>query len=327
MGRETYTFLVNNIEILFNNRNSIIKLKNKSLLPKSITNIYKSKHYKIYDHGVICHDMVYDLMFEYSITNQPKVFDWKMYYAVYHLNIETKFESESHMSEEEKTIIYFIKYGFWYRMFIPNIDIHMVKEYRASYDDLHQMSVIDARTHMIENKRPITFSRWIYLASNFNNLNNIRHDQLSDHYITNGKHTGLSSVCFDHNRFMCDYPLSIRLILNKNYDFSLLTKPRVAQFYVEHKNTITKYKSSVVFLETDFVREFVNDRRVNYDNDMSVNNAYIYFVKGYAENSDIRQYINRVYKLKRFFKMQCREALAQVPFGIMRYLLEFKLYM
>ena len=319
MGWDTYSFLANNVDIIYGS--AIIRRKYKTKLPYNVIYIHEGKKFKICDRGTICNNVLKDLYFKFKRFRQAQ-FDWKLYYAVYHESINIKY-GDTQMSDEEKSVVYYIKYGYWFGMHIPDITVDMIKEYRASYKDIHHLSMVDSRGHLLTFKRPITFSKWIYAASEFSRIKYIPENEWVDHYTTNDN----IDVTFDHMLFLSKYPGSISYILQKEYDLSLLTKAKVAQFYIQHIHMLDKFKGSLDFDPYGFVKEFLKDKRINAEKKMSVENAHHYFVKGFVEHKDIREHVKRVYVVKRFAKKRLRDALKQVPFGLLRYIIEFKIYM
>lgn len=323
MGWTTYTFLANNIDTIYGN--AVTTNKSQTAIPNSAVYTTNGVAYGVIDKGVICNDALHDLFFALNLGENVVDFDWGLYYAIYHTSIEYKY-AKHELSIEEKTVLYFIKYGYWYDMKIPNISIEMTKDYRASYSDLMQLSIIDAKHHLLVHKRPILFSTWTYFASNYEYLKHLPASEVADHYVTNSS-TRLEHDSFDGIKFLCKYPRAISIILNKEYDMSLLTSATISKFYIENISTIDTYKGDVEFDAFGFVKEFLKDERINKEQLMSVNNAHVYFVKGFVEHKDIRDHIKRAYVLKRFAKKRLRDALRQVPFGILRYMIEFKLYL
>lgn len=321
MGWDTYSFLANNVDIIYGS--AIVKRKYRTKLPYSVVFVHEGKKFKIYDRGTICNNVLKDVYFKFKRFRQTQ-FDWKLYYAVYHDSINIKY-GETQMSNEEKSVVYYIKYGYWFNMHIPDITIDMVKEYRASYDDTRVLSMVEARGHFLTFKRPIVFSKWVYAASEYSRIKHVPEWEWIDHYTTND----IQKTCdsFDHMRFLSKYPGAISCVLQKEYDLSLLTKARVAEFYIKHINTLDAFKGSLEFDPYSFTKEFLKDKRINEGKKMSVQNAHEYFVKGFVEHKDIREHVKRVYVVKRFAKKRLRDALKQVPFGLLRYIIEFKLYM
>lgn len=319
MGWDTYTFLANNVDVIYGSAN--IKSKYKTKLPYTVIFVHEGKKFKIYDRGVICNNVLKDLYFKFKRFRQSE-FDWKLYYAIYHASINIKY-GDTHMTEEEKAVVYYIKYGYWFDLHIPDITTDMVKEYRASYTDTKHLSMIEARNHLLTFKRPIVFSKWVYAASEYSRIKYMNQSEWIDHYITND----LIDISFDHNLFLSKYPGAISYILQKEYDMSLLTKRKVAEFYIKHIDVLDKFKGSLEFDPYAFVKEFLKDKRINKEKKMSVDNAHTYFVKGFVEYKDIREHVKRVYAVKRFAKKSLRDALKQVPFGLLRYIIEFKIYM
>jgi hypothetical protein len=323
MGWDTYHFLANNIEDIYSGSNTVVKKRHKSNIPKSVVYAHNFIQYLVYDNGVICHNALYDLYFNYHSSHSP--FDWCLYYALYHNCIDIKYEKNVNLTMEQKTILYYIKYGFWYGMRSSEISIQTVKAYRATYPDMRYMTIVESRNHLMEYKRPILFSSWMYMASNYEYLKHILPDDLADHYVTNGIDQGLNHDTFNHTLFLSEYPGCISRILKKEYDTSLLTSHKVSEFFIMNKHRIDTYKTNVPFNAEMFVKEFLNDKRIN-DAEMCINNAYVYFVRGFVEYKDVRNYIKRTYMMKRFMRKRFQEALVQIPFGIIRYIIEMKMY-
>jgi hypothetical protein len=319
MGWDTYSFLANNVDVIYGSAS--VKRKYKTKLPYTVVFTHEGKKFKIYDRGVICNNVLKDLYFKFKRFRQT-AFDWKLYYAVYHESINIKYEKTG-MTDEEKTVVYYIKYGYWFDMHIPDITVDMIKEYRASYKDVMTLSIVDARNHFLTFKRPILFSKWVYAASEFARIKYIPRDEWVDHYITNDT----VDISFDHMLFLSKHPGGISVVLQKEYDLSLLTKAKVARFYIEHMDVMDTFKGSLEFNPYAFVKEFLKDKRINGEKKLSVENAHEYFVKGFVEHKDIREHVKRVYVVKRFAKKRLRDALKQVPFGLLRYIIEFKIYM
>tara|TARA_Y100000389_G_scaffold204940_1_gene261027 strand:- start:3792 stop:4751 length:960 start_codon:yes stop_codon:yes gene_type:complete len=319
MGWDTYTFLANNVEVIYGS--AIIRRKYKTKLPYTVMFVHEGKTFKIYDRGTICNNVLKDLYFKFKRFRQVQ-FDWRLYYAIYHESINIKY-GDTRMSDEEKTVVYYIKYGYWFDMNIPNITVDMVKEYRASYEDISHFSMVESRAHLLTMKNPILFSKWIYAASEYSRIKHIPENEWIDHYTTNDN----VDISFDHMLFLSKYPGAISYILQKEYDLSLLTKTKVAEFYIKHIHILDKFKGTLDFDPYGFVKEFLKDNRINKEKKMSVDNAHQYFVKGFVEHKDIREHVKRVYVVKRFAKKRLRDALKQVPFGLLRYIIEFKIYM
>lgn len=322
MGWDMYTFLANHVDEIYGNADVVKQWK--GMIPRSVTYTQGKKKFKVYDRGCICNTTLHDLYFVFE-TSKKSIFDWKLYYSVFHLSIEAKYGSHRQMSEEEKTIVYYIKFGYWYGLKL-DITVDMVKEYRASYDDTMKLSIIDAKNHFLTHKRPILFSQWMYLASNYVSLKHIPRHEILDHYTTNASRDELYTT-FNSFRFLSKHPGCISIILKKEYDMSLLTAPKVARFYIENIDSLDLYKGVVEFDPYRFVKEYLRDARINREGLMSIDNAYTYFVKGFVEHKDIRTHVKRVYVLKRFAKNRLRDALQQVPIALLRYIIEFKLYL
>lgn len=329
MGWDTYLFLANNIDIIYGQA-KLVKSGN-SKIPRSATYTHDKIKYKVFDRSMICNNALYDLYFKFSNDTvfertSGRVFDWELYYSVYHESINIKYDGKD-MTNREKTVLYFIKFGYWFNMRTPNIDNDILKNYRASYDDLRHLTVLECKHHMLTHKRVVTFSKWVFLASHYEYLRHMNHDDIPDYYVTQKMYTQNLSLEFDHMIFLSKYPGSISIILEKEYDMSLLTKDRVAKFYIQNMKELHKYKGSLEFDSYTFVKEFLKDKRVNNDGMLSLNNAHKYFIKGFVEHKDIREHVKRTYAIKRFARRRIKDALRQVPFGIIRYVIEFKLYM
>tara|TARA_Y100000389_G_scaffold200604_1_gene241383 strand:+ start:855 stop:1844 length:990 start_codon:yes stop_codon:yes gene_type:complete len=329
MGWDTYVFLANNIDVIYGQGK--IKKSPKSRIPHSVVFTHDKIKYKVFDRSMICNNALYDLYFKFSKdgvferTNEH-VFDWDLYYAFYHESIHIKYNGTD-MSTQEKTVLYFIKFGYWFGMKIPDIDNDILKNYRASYDDLRHLTILECKHHLLYHKRPVMFSKWAFLASHYEYLRHMNHDDIPDYYVTQSIYTQNLSFEFDHMIFLSKYPGSISVILEKEYDMSLLTKDAVAKFYIQNIKNLQTYRGSLDFDSYTFVKEFLKDKRVNSDGTLSLNNAHKFFVRGFVEHKDIREHVKRTYAIKRFARRRIKDALRQIPFGIIRYVIEFKLYM
>lgn len=329
MGWDTYLFLANNIDVIYGQGK--ISRSPRSKIPTKVVYTHDRKKYKVFDRSMICNEALYELYFKFSNDTifertSGRLFDWQLYYAIHHESINIKYDSKD-MSDMEKTVLYFIKYGYWFGMKVPNIDNDTLKNYRASYEDLMMLKIIDCKNHILEHKRPVLFSKWVFLASHYEYLRHINHDEISDYYVTQNIYARKLKFDFDHMEFLSKYPGSISIILDKEYDMSLLTKDRVAKFYIKNIKNLDKYKGSLEFDPYTFVKEFLKDKRVNDDGKLSVNNAHLYFIRGFVEHKDIREHVKRTYAIKRFARRRIKDAMRQIPFGIIRYIIEFKLYM
>lgn len=328
MGWDTYLFLANNIDIIYG-QGKITKSP-RSKIPTKVVYTHNKKRYKVFDRSMICNEALHELYFEFANDTifertNGRLFDWKLYYAIHHESINIKYDGKD-MTEMEKTVVYYIKFGYWFGMKPPDIDNDTLKNYRASHDDLRGLTIVECKNHLLAHKRPVLFSRWAFLASHYEYLRHINHDDISDYYVTQSIYARLT-YDFDHVKFLSKYPGSIGVILDKEYDMSLLTKDRVAKFYIQNMKNLEQYRGSIEFDPYTFVKEFLKDKRVNCDEKLSVNNAHEYFVRGFVEHKDIREHVKRTYAIKRFARRRIKDAMRQIPFGIVRYIIEFKLYM
>lgn len=308
-------FLADNIEEFYGSKNTTIVKRKSSRLPKKVIYTHKNNKYVIYDRGTICMNTLRELYYETRYL--PVTFDHELYHALYKDHIELIYDDS--LSIQEKTVLYYVKYGYWYDLHIHDV---CMEDYLASYYGVLK-DVDDLRFHFMMNKKPILFSKYTYLASNFELLKTVPIDELRRHYIINGHHQGLKFDSFDHYTYLSENPYAIDKIINKEYNISLLTQTKVAEYFVKNKG---KKAMDTSFKASTFMKEYLKDTRVNYDNNMCLNNAHIYFVKGYVESKDIRQHITKLFKMKRFAKQRIKDGLKQLPFGIIRYIIEFKLY-
>lgn len=317
---DNYIFLANNIHDIYGK--STLKKSKKSIIPKRVLFINKGVKYVIYEKGIICNNSLSELRFEYE--HKTDVFDYKSYYALYHRYVEKKYGNLS-LNMEQKTILYYIKYGYWFGLADVVLPEHYLR-YKASYIHLHDKPIEIVKHDFNINKLPILFSEYSYLASNYEMLKKYNVWELTEHYISTGNKIGLKHDTFDYIKYLSEYPTAIDDILKRNYtieyDYSLINLETVSMYYCN-----CKIKHKKINLDRyGFTKEFLKNKKVNFDMKLSIDNSHAYFVKGFVEDKYIREHITKVYKIKRFAKNRILDAMRQIPFGIVRYIIEFKLY-
>lgn len=320
MTWDNYSFLANNIHDIYGE--SVIKKSKKSIIPKKVVFCYKGIKYNVYEKGIICNNALNELRFEYEHASD--VFDFKSYYSLYHRYIDNKYGNLK-LNIEQKTVLYYIKYGYWFGLKDDVVTEHYLR-YKASYKYLHEKSMDVVKHDFNINKLPIVFSEYSYLASNYEMLKKYQLGDLIEHYISTGSKIGLHHDTFDYVKYLSEYPTAIDDILKRNYiveyDYSLLNLETVSRYYC----TCDVIHKRIEFDRYGFTKEFLKNEKVNFDKKLSIDNSHTYFVKGFVEHKHIREHITKVYKIKRFAKNRIFDAMRQIPFGIVRYIIEFKLY-
>lgn len=346
------SFVACNIEYLFKHQNAKITYykdnKSKNIyIPYQVSFLYNDVEYILLNNSSFDEDCKYastKLFLEMSKHQEiNKCFDYKSYYSYYneYIDYRAKYIKNQHCKYdiETETCLFIIEYSFWNNLLLSSVN---GLYYIASYDDLimqfglnEQSALIHFFNQGLEEERKIIFNPNIYIASNLDKLKDlvdntnkeIKRNEAVKHYITNGFHQGLEIDSFNHFDYLANNPKRIRYLLSVNeskinWDFNKLVKSIVAEDYLKFHNSTKKRK----FDHADFVKKYVSDKKINFDDNLSLKNASYYFVRAYVNHKTLRKTLTSWSKFKRFFKNRIEDTFKQVPYSITRLVVQNKFF-
>ena len=104
------------------------------------------------------------------------------------------------------------------------------------------------------------------------------------------------------------------------FDLNMLTTENAAKDYARrHCKASKRY-----FNATEFVREYVSDPIINYDNRLCVKNAAEYFVKSFVKHKSVRGTLGTWYQFKRFMRRRMTDLIRTTPINALRTIIENK---
>ena len=81
-----------------------------------------------------------------------------------------------------------------------------------------------------------------------------------------------------------------------------------------------------VFNKVEFVKQYLDDKKVNGKNNLSVENAEELFVKYFILSERVRYEVTWKYKFITFMKNRFYDSLRQIPINATRYFVEYKCF-
>jgi len=316
--------------------------KKQPLLPMNITYQYKNTFYNILKNGRIneINEIEITKLYIEKKRNGDKTlynFDTSAYYAIYNENIEYRYNYVLNESEEnikKKTCCYYIEYGYWNNMQLKCIDgLKYIASYSDLINDIRNNEELGLKHYFekgIYEGRYITFKPELYIISNIDKLKdlielgNIKYKEAISHYIMNGYYQDLKINNFDHFEYLANNPKRIRYLLTTNneiiWDMNKLIPSIVANDYLKNHPNIKKRK----FDKIDFVKRYVGDNKINYDDNLSLKNASYYFVKAYVTHKSLRKTLTSWNKLRKFLQNRIEDMLKQVPLNITKFVVQNK---
>ena len=338
-----YLFIASNITDFFKSEHIDISynIKRKHpLLPLKITYKYKENYYNLIENGRI--EDIHSITKLYIDLKKNKEnvkydFNYKAYYALYNEYINHRYTyvlNDYCKDTLTKTCCYFVEYGFWNNMYLKCID---GLKYIASYPDLINTLRNDEKGGLkhyfdtgLNEGRIITFSPEVYILSNIDKLKDlldtkkIKYKEAISHYIMNGYYQNFNIDTFDHFEYLANNPKRIRFLLTKNneliWDLNKLIKSVVAHDYLINFPNIKKRK----FDKIDFIKRYIGDRKINFDNNLSLNNASYYFVKAYVCHKSLRKTLTSWSKFRKFLQNRIEDLLKQVPLNFTKFVVQNK---
>lgn len=338
-----YLFIASNITDFFKSEHIEINYHVKKkcpLLPLNITYKYKENYYNLLNNGRIEDlDSITKLYINLK-KNKENVkydFNYSAYYALYNEYINHRYKYVLNDYCENiiiKTCSYYCEYGYWNNMHLKCID---GLKYIASYSDLINTLRNDEKNGLkhyfdvgINEGRIITFSPEVYILSNIDKLKDlidtkdIKYKEAVSHYIMNGYYQNFKIDTFDHFEYLANNPKRIRYLLTVNdeliWDFNKLVKSVVAHDFLMNFPNIKKRK----FDKIDFIKKYIGDRKINFDNNLSLNNASYYFVKAYVSHKSLRKTLTSWSKFRKFLQNRIEDVLKQVPLNITKFVVQNK---
>ena len=338
-----HLFLASNITEFFKSEhieiNYHVKRKHP-LLPLKVNYKYKDNYYHLLDNGRIenTHSITkLYIEFKKNKENVKYDFKYKAYYALYNEYINHRYTYVLNDPCEDiliKTCSYYIEYGYWNSMYLKCID---GLKYIASYPDLINTLRNDGNEGLkhyfdtgLHEGRLITFSPEVYILSNIDKLKDlldtkkIKYKEAVSHYIMNGYYQNFQIDNFDHFEYLANNPKRIRFLLTNNetliWDLSKLVKSVVANDYLINYPNIKKRK----FDKIDFIKRYIGDNKINFDNNLSLNNASYYFVKAYVTHKSLRKTLTSWNKFRKFIQNRIEDILKQIPLNITKFIVQNK---
>lgn len=334
-------FVASNTKMLFAGENTRIVLDINDR-PLDIYYIYDGIAYKILADGYFSDEqelVATQLFLEMCKISKPvSNFNFKAYYTLYkeYIDLRSNFVSNED-NLEPKICKFYIEYGFWNNMFFKPIN---GLYYIASNLDLIEEVRLDKtlalkqyfEKGMYEGKT-ITFNPYTYVASNIERLkdfiliDDIMVEEATKHYVLSGFLLNLKHDSFDHYLYLANNPYRIRKILKTkdkkiNWDFFKLSQSTVAKDYIRYYGNSRKR----IFDPSEFVKKYIRDKDVNFDNKLCLENAKIYFVRGYVLHKHVRAGLSSFRMFQRFLQNRLRDTVNQVPFNVARMIVNNKFY-
>lgn len=335
-------FVATNAKLLFASENTKIVM-DESDDPIDVYFTYDNVSYKILANGLFSENEAFvttQLFLEMCKTNRPiSTFNYKAYYTIYKETIDfrDKFVNKEDYSLEQKVCLFYIEYGFWNGLFFKPVN---GLEYIASNLDLIEEVRLDQHlalkhyfTKGMYECKTITFNPYSYIASNIERLKDfilidkILTEEATKHYILNGVLLNMKYDTFDHFNYLANNPYRIRKILkegdgNIKWDFYRLTNSAVSKDYIRYHVNSRKR----IFDPSEFVKKFINDKSINFDNNLSITNAAEYFVRAYVKFKYVRKSLSSFQMFQRFISNRLYDAVNQVPFNVARMIVQNKYY-
>ena len=266
-------------------------------------------------------------------------FNFNAYYTLYKESIDfyTEFNRNNDNNRESFVCKFYIEYGYWNNMFFKPINGLC---YIASNLDLIEKVRLDknlALQHYFETGmnegKIISFNPYTYVASNIDRLkdfiftNDIMTEEATKHYILSGFILNIKYDSFDHYLYLANNPYRIKKILKGRnkvviWDFFKLTQSTVAKDYIRYYGNARKR----IFDSSEFVKKYIRDKDVNFDNKLCLDNAKMYFVRGYVLYKHVRNNLSSLNMFRRFVGNRMKDAVNQVPFNVARMIVNNKFY-
>lgn len=340
-----YIFMASNLAYFLNSNDIHIDYnikKKQMLLPLNIVFKYKDTYYEILKNSRITEDNIYSLTKLFIEMKKNKFtikydFNYVAYYSLYNEYIEHRnlyVLNESHDDICKKTCCFYIEYGYWNNMYLKCID---GLKYIASYPDLINNIRNDENKGLkhyfeigLKEGRLIKFSPETYLLTNIDKLKDLidvkkmKYKEATSHYIMNGYFQNLKLDSFDHFDYLANNPKRIRFLLTTQneliWDLNKLVKSVVANDYLINFPNIKKRK----FDKIDFIKKYVGDKKIDFDGNLSFNNASYYFVRAYVTHKSLRKTLTSWSKFRKFIQNRIEDVLKQVPLDITKFVVQNK---
>ena len=306
-----------------------IKMRYDSLLPKEI--IYEDLYLFINKKNInnIHIIRLYIRLHENFDTILNDIFDSKAYYSQYHKNIERKYNKNINLNEEKKAELFYCEFGFWNNFKLQYIHPLLFK---CSYPCFIGKSDLDTIEEYFKNYSNIIFDPYIYIASNIEKLKYLIEDfdvssktemKIYSHFLEKG-YTKFNTNSFKTNEYLANNPKQIEKILTYNdriyWDYNLLTDRNIAINYIKTfmKNEIKKNK----FNKASFVKQFILDKNVNINKDLSINNSEEYFIVNYIKSKYVRYTTSNRYKVITFINSRIKDSIRILPMQLSKYVID-----
>jgi hypothetical protein len=315
-------FLASNACELFSNCK--IEYAQKSKIPSKCSYILDGICYDISRDNLDtrCKDMLTSLYINSCLKGKifcRDGFDVAMYYSQHF----EKIDLHSTLSDKvEATLKFYIEYGYW-----ADIKLEHVNPYQiiASYPDFLKAETADRIDVILplyfkDTSLLLLFKPTTYIASNWEVMKEFvskkgcfQTTRICKHYINKGASLGYNIGSFDHWKYLANNPKRIKEMLGNEMVLSKLTQSNVAEIFIKHRG-----KSKMLFSATDFIRMYIDDIEVNYDNKLTISNAEEYFVRGYVNSETVRWKMSYTHKSLFFIRNRILDGVRQVPFHAVR---------
>lgn len=315
-------------------------LKKDSITPHSV--IYDNL--PIISNYTVCNSMLANItQIALSMNTTTELsFSSHNYYNLHVLQIERYIElinTDVVLENTTKAHLFYICYGYWNNILLepPNVLAYICSSgelIEKFNDDEHQGSL-----HFYNIGYPLTFNPILYVASNFNNVEALKQcvnckgdiniERVCRHYIKYGYKDRLQVDSFDYWSYLANNHKRIKKLLKKiqktkniDYDFVRLTPDLIAQDYIRRKGKC-RYD---VFNAVQFVKTYVDDKDINEDKKLTIENAAKYFIKYYVLLSKVRYHVSFKYKVVLFLKGRIVDSFKQIPFNATRFIVETRCF-
>lgn len=310
-------FFADNIDVI---------MKDTSMKGDYLMSKIGNKRYNILYKGHItskCIDSITNMYIE-GLLNEVEwkedIFDKDGYYSQYYYEIESYYSCVE--NPEYSIEKFYIEYGYLNKMYLNPIDGYMfLANTEDEYKEDDMKSIL--RTYF-EKKVVLKFDPGMYIASNWEKLNSfvgvdkcIYDRKAIKHYLSYGKSLKYRYDTFDMYRYLANDCSKIDdLMRDKNgivkYDMVKCNPKTVSRLFIKNDGLMNTDKFDAV----EFVKMYVSDDDINYDKNLSVSNAHIYFVKGYIKYDLVRWRTTLRYKILSFIRNRIFDGVRQTPVHI-----------
>ena len=323
------TFFSSNIEYIYENS----YIKGEYTVLKYNGKIY----YLLYKKRLSskCLDSITNLYIEGLLNDlvwNDSVFDIKGYYSQYYYEIESYYSCMKDSKPDKFIDIFYIEYGYINNLLLSPVDGYM---YLANIEDVYEEKDDKSILQLyFEDPVIFKFDPGMYIASNWEKLKMyvgvdkcIYERKAIKHYLNHGKKLKYSYEVFDMYKYLANDIRKIDEIMrDKNglikYDIVRCNPKIVSRMFIKNDGVILEDK----FDPVEFVKMYISDDNVNYDKNLSISNAHIYFVKGYINYDIVRWRTTLRFKILNFIKNRIFDGVRQTPVHLGKHLFKSCLF-